>query len=411
MDTLPSLDELHVLAAELKASYGQHNDIFELPANLEGDLQSLLQTRKNLKAEYLKAFEEKLVLNEFEKKPEEWMTVKAAETQLLDSKDILMEIATLSNRTDRVQETVDLAADALHTLKEKLEVLEQKIAKLQEKYLELSVSSVTSIESMQESVTESSVRAISELLTSVRAERDNLQGQVKRMEATLNYFEQLSSSQSQKVAFRRNELAQLEEKLHELEQFSGLRCRVKNETSIDIELLSGDKSNTSDEASNSRVLPDDARLIVTVTFQENEQSLLELENVQLSSILKTSQMQEEAEALIKVARLDKDLPKLITGLKTMWMSHVPQITEISQIRSRHAIDWIKEKGLLLLMPRKSNSVVCALKVPSTYPFCGHIALETVMGQTSQVNPADIQPPSNVSLTGWVMHLESLFGQP
>ncbi|BFY97105.1 hypothetical protein BsWGS_00144 [Bradybaena similaris] len=405
MDTLPSLDELHVLAAELKASYGQHNDIFELPANLEGDLQSLLQTRKNLKAEYLKAFEEKLVLNEFEKKPEEWMTVKAAETQLLDSKDILMEIATLSNRTDRVQETVDLAADALHTLKEKLEVLEQKIAKLQEKYLELSVSSVTSIESMQESVTESSVRAISELLTSVRAERDNLQGQVKRMEATLNYFEQLSSSQSQKVAFRRNELAQLEEKLHELEQFSGLRCRVKNETSIDIELLSGDKSNTSDEASNSRVLPDDARLIVTVTFQENEQSLLELENVQ------TSQMQEEAEALIKVARLDKDLPKLITGLKTMWMSHVPQITEISQIRSRHAIDWIKEKGLLLLMPRKSNSVVCALKVPSTYPFCGHIALETVMGQTSQVNPADIQPPSNVSLTGWVMHLESLFGQP
>lgn len=57
-------------------------------------------------------------------------------------------------------------------------------------------------------MTESSARAISELLTSVRAERDNLQGQVKRMEATLNYFEQLSSSQSQKVAVRRNELAQ-----------------------------------------------------------------------------------------------------------------------------------------------------------------------------------------------------------
>lgn len=46
-------------------------------------------------------------------------------------------------------------------------------------------------------------------------------------------------------------------------------------------------------------------------------------------------MQEEAEALIKVARLDKDLPKLIIGLKTMWMTHVPQVTEISQIRSRY----------------------------------------------------------------------------
>lgn len=31
------------LAAELRASFGQHIGIFELPVNLEGDLQSLLQ--------------------------------------------------------------------------------------------------------------------------------------------------------------------------------------------------------------------------------------------------------------------------------------------------------------------------------------------------------------------------------
>lgn len=54
-----------------------------------------------------------------------------------------------------------------------------------------------------------------------------------------------------------------------------------------------------------------------------------------SFCVKTNRLKKEAETLIKNAKLDNDIPALITSLEKLWKTHVPLVSEISQIRCRY----------------------------------------------------------------------------
>uniref|UniRef100_A0A0B6ZYB3 Uncharacterized protein n=1 Tax=Arion vulgaris TaxID=1028688 RepID=A0A0B6ZYB3_9EUPU len=404
MDNSLSVIEMNELLAELRTSCSNYYGLSDVLTSVGDSMENLLQKRQNLKAEFLKSVEETLVLCEFEKRPDQWLNMKPAEAELAESNDILTEISVLSGRTDEVQEMVAVASDALDILREKLDVLEEKIGMLEEKYRELDQLPGTSIKTTSD--IKCYAMKLSELLNSAQAERDIVMSRVKRMEITLTNFEELASSQSRNVATSKNQLIRMEEKLREFEKFSGIKCHWKDKTSMEIEFLS-DKLNleSCDEEYNISSPPDDLRMTLTLIFRENEHNCLELEDIQ------TNQMIAETESLIQDAKCDKDLLKLIAQLQKIWLLHVSLTKEISQIKCRHAVDWIRETGLLLLIPKNSKSVVCTLKVPSTYPFSGQVVLTSVVGHTSQIDQDSIQPPPNNSLMGWVMHLENLFSLP
>ncbi|XP_059153315.1 uncharacterized protein LOC131939100 [Physella acuta] len=233
------------------------------------------------------------------------------------------------------------------------------------------------------------------LLQSVTRQHDLLQDRLGRIENNLQRQRREIIETKKEEATWNSCLTKIQARLEDVVNLSGIRCQVKDEKNVQVEFLSPLEKIEEESSS------DKSRLIVLLEVCEDHLGFLQLTNA------KTNQVICGSESIIEAALADKDVHKLILELKTLWSSQVPLITEIQQLRKKHAIDWIPEKNLLYLMVKNSCSVVCTLTVPPQYPAEGDITLESIMGPSNEITVKDVKPPTQTTLTAWISHLENL----
>ncbi|KAK0055213.1 golgin subfamily B member 1 isoform X2 [Biomphalaria pfeifferi] len=147
------------------------------------------------------------------------------------------------------------------------------------------------------------------------------------------------------------------------------------------------------------ITSEELKLIATLNFSKQGK----LVDVQLNQSI-------DAKDIISKSVASNNLVQLVLDLSKLWRTQTTLVSEIALLRKRHAIDWIPEKNILLLIVKERKNCVCTLKVPSTYPHSGQILLENVMGHTSGLTAEDVPPPSDTSLMSWLQHLDTFFGQ-
>uniref|UniRef100_A0A2C9KSF2 Uncharacterized protein n=1 Tax=Biomphalaria glabrata TaxID=6526 RepID=A0A2C9KSF2_BIOGL len=302
-----------------------------------------------------------------------------------ESIELVKEINAMSDQDQKIQETIDLAADALKTMQEKLSILESKILLLEEKILKCQVNK----ESEKMNI----------LLSASLKERDLLKSRLARLQDRVQNLQAITAENEEKEVTAKNLLTKLEEQLEAKSEYSGLRLQVKSDTSLELEFKTDSFLQLNEKMSDLDITSEELKLIATLNFSKQGK----LVDVQLNQSI-------DAKDIISKSVASNNLVRLVLDLSKLWRTQTTLVSEIALLRKRHAIDWIPEKNILLLIVKERKNCVCTLKVPSTYPHSGQIVLENVMGHTSGLTAEDVPPPSDTSLMSWLQHLDTFFGQ-
>lgn len=328
--------------------------------------------------------------------PEKWLNKneKQADEDLKESKTILQELKIIQEGSgSKMDDTVNHALYAVSKLKEVNKLSKDKMFVLESEksLLEQDIATATSLEATH-CKKKTSLRKTNLLLEGEKANLDTLTSRQKMSQETLSYLKQLSAPRHQLVADRQKNLAKLTELKADLEQSSEVKCSFTDADSVNIVLFPSGNV----EATNG-----DASLMVTLKFDPLKGELCDV---------KLSETVKGADDIIKEAKTSSDLIKLILDLKSLWGSSASLFSEIYTIRERHAVDWIQEEGILHLMVKKGSSVVCTLGIPEGYPRSGPVTLDNIIGDTQGTDVTQIKVPIDSSLTGWIVHLETIFNK-
>ncbi|CAL1544976.1 unnamed protein product [Lymnaea stagnalis] len=369
---------------------------------LEETLYCLGQNVAVCRNEFLTTLSKQLLLSEFQKDSHQWLTVTQAEKDLVEALNILSEKKSFLKRKDnQLEETTQIASEALSTMKEKMAIISNKKGQLENKYNDLTklypkVANIQHLIQLKEAIDK-----VYKLLESATKAQNILRNRLHRLEEILQIFQYLSTEQQIIENETKNRLKNLQGTIGELEECTGFSCYIKGDNSVQVEFLASPPVvEKEEELANST----DSKLTVTMDFSVNNQGHLWLTDIQLDQNI------EWAESLKRMAQESKDLSSFIIKVNKVWLPKVTLNSEISSLRKRHAIDWIPEKNLLLLMVKHSNNVVCSIKVPPSYPNSDKIILESITGHPSGWTSSNISPPTKTTLSGWLSHLERLLGQ-
>ncbi|KAK7008740.1 myosin heavy chain muscle [Biomphalaria glabrata] len=302
-----------------------------------------------------------------------------------ESIELVKEINAMSDQDQKIQETIDLAADALKTMQEKLSILESKILLLEEKILKCQVNK----ESEKMNI----------LLSASLKERNLLKSRLARLQDRVQNLQAITAENEEKEVTAKNLLTKLQEQLEAKSEYSGLCLQVKSDTSLELEFKTDSFLQLNEKMSDLDITSEELKLIATLNFSKQGK----LVDVQLNQSI-------DAKDIISKSVASNNLVRLVLDLSKLWRTQTTLVSEIALLRKRHAIDWIPEKNILLLIVKERKNCVCTLKVPSTYPHSGLILLENVMGHTSGLTAEDVPPPSDTSLMSWLQHLDTFFGQ-
>ncbi|KAK3719182.1 hypothetical protein RRG08_009696 [Elysia crispata] len=380
----------------------KYNAFLSLPDNLAQTLQDLLIKEKDLKRQYLAAIEERLILDELQKDPQEWKSTKDAEKEEKELLSTGLEMnAVLDKRLDKIMETINVATEVLTSWRCKVDILSQKMNELKSKKSELEgVDLNKNSLSLYQREMKNNLDKVNVLLVKAQAEQDILKDRIQRMESSLQHLSESESELERKYLHQKSRLQSLKQKLHNMQMLSGVECCVINEKVLRITLQPKNLMSMADLNGQDCEDLDDCKFTADLMFAVNDQGCLEISDVE------TYQGGEEVKELIAHVKQDKDLPKFVSSLRNTWLSSLPLNTEVSCLRKSHAIDFIEEESIVKLIINKRN-IICALNVPKSYP-CACVSLASITG--SELTSKDIAAPSSQTLTAWVKHLEDLLGQ-
>nr|KAI8768171.1 golgin subfamily B member 1 isoform X2 [Biomphalaria glabrata] len=385
MDDFSYIIEKKKYVGDLYSACSKRYKLHEIPEGLEKTLNDLLQQKNVLKEKYLAEVEDLIILQELAKPPGEWLALKQAEKSMSESIELVKEINAMSDQDQKIQETIDLAADALKTMQEKLSILESKILLLEEKILKCQVNK----ESEKMNI----------LLSASLKERNLLKSRLARLQDRVQNLQAITAENEEKEVTAKNLLTKLQEQLEAKSEYSGLCLQVKSDTSLELEFKTDSFLQLNEKMSDLDITSEELKLIATLNFSKQGK----LVDVQLNQSI-------DAKDIISKSVASNNLVRLVLDLSKLWRTQTTLVSEIALLRKRHAIDWIPEKNILLLIVKERKNCVCTLKVPSTYPHSGLILLENVMGHTSGLTAEDVPPPSDTSLMSWLQHLDTFFGQ-
>ncbi|XP_005106438.1 uncharacterized protein LOC101855047 isoform X2 [Aplysia californica] len=375
------------------------------------ELQNLLKRKQQLKSELLAITQEQKLVCECFENPVQWMeTHQSVDKDLAKSDEVLSEVNSLLKESAvKIDRTVDSAFEALSVLRDTLRTSEQKVAALESELSdhlsgqtdsELQLSSLHKLQRGEKSASEK----LCLLLEAAKAEQEVLKNRLHRLQSNLACLQQISGPQHQLESDSQRELARLTDLKTDIEQLSEVQCIVRDGRTIDVIF--------SPQAKRCRKMPSEmegqvsgsVQLVATLCFKQLADDSLHLGDVKLNENVLGS------EEIIERAKSSLDIPTLIMEMKSLWVSSVTLFSEISNIRERHAVDWIQEESVLRLMVKKGRSVVCTLHIPDTYPYSGSVSLENVVGDTSDIAMDQIQAPKDNTLTGWILYLEDIFSR-
>ncbi|KAH9487915.1 hypothetical protein Btru_067439 [Bulinus truncatus] len=384
MDDVSSLPELKNYISTLNLHCLKRYNLNELPECLEETLNILLEEKASMKNIFLAELEDEIIIQELGKHPDEMLTVKQAEKCLIETQELIKEIKNMSEREQKHQETINRASDALNTLSEKLAIFSQKIQELEEKILKCQINKNSEKEIL--------------LLDAAISEREVLWSRLERLQEKLKLTQTITAQTLDDEATLKKVLNVLQAEVESKVEYSGISYRLVSQNSLELEFKSDSFVQLNDTMSEIDVTQD-LKLVVILKFSKQ----LRLTDVQLNQPI-------DVRHLINAALADNDFLKLILELSKFWRSQTTLISEISLLRKRHAIDWIPERNVLLLIVKQQKSCVCSLKVPSSYPHSGQISLESVLGHPSGLTADEVTTPPDSSLRGWLKHLDDFFGQ-
>lgn len=387
---------------QLKETADMHLDLNEDLQNYDQwqeRLHELLQEEQELKSEILMLSEENCILDAI-LNPDALPNKDQIEKDLGESKRIVDELKSIQKESEtKMGVTVHEALQSVLKLKEVNAKTEEKFFELesQRQFLQEDNDNETSLENMQRQQ-KTRMRKTNILVEGSQANFDNFKNRHNETKETLNCLHELSISRDLSLAEEQRTLARLTEKLNDIEAFAEVKCSIVDKHTVKIDILpDGNIQNVNQEKGYSHI-----SLEVMLKFKSD--NFKDLCGVEISEPLKG------ADDIIKEAIKTANYAKLIGDLKLLWCSSASLFAEIHSVRSKYAVDWIPDKEILHLMVKKGSSVVCTLNIPEGYPHSKSVSLVNIVGDQTGTDIDSIQVPSDDSLTGWVIHLESIFNK-
>ncbi|XP_071098767.1 uncharacterized protein [Haliotis cracherodii] len=378
----------------------------------------LVQQRKMfVKTNYFFVNAKKQFLKSLYMDPSKWLTTEQADAELEEASSELQDVKSeikdvktaIQSLCESAEEGFSLLTQKQQLLEEKKRDLEEKKHKLQQRRTKSSTAQLELDDTVQGSTgpaminnlskkieaVESAILKCDEAIDHVTSELQLMQPTIKTMEQAVsqntNRLQQITAEQKGKKGVISQLVNHLERLVSEMEAMSGLTVTPLSWSGVRVEFP--------------RAGTEGVQLALSLEYLENNLGDLVLKSaeVNVDSI--------DVSELLKEAVSHNDVPALVTKLKSRWLSHQPLLTEVSQLRFRHAIDWIQEENILRVMVGRGGSIVCTLIIPSGYPLSGKVTLADIKGH-SDADITDLKPAgSERSLTAWAELLEAKFGRP
>ncbi|KAL8581108.1 hypothetical protein ACOMHN_033556 [Nucella lapillus] len=192
-------------------------------------------------------------------------------------------------------------------------------------------------------------------------------------------------------------LLRLQKSISSTEALSGVTCKISTSNTIIVQFPPNQSA--------SRGTEDDLVLHLTLTFQKNS-----LGSLRLSSVESNMESLDLDDLQLRESSVDS-VPSLVHDVKQRWLSHMPMLSEINQLRCKFAIDWIQQESVLRVIVGKGGGIVCSLLIPSGYPRQGQVTLTSIIGAPDSLALEDLKPSTGKRLEDWVQFLEDTFGKP
>ncbi|KAK3096718.1 hypothetical protein FSP39_002641 [Pinctada imbricata] len=353
-------------------------------------LCTLAQLEQRLKDHYVQA-EYPLLFSEYiNEHPSTWPRMEEVEKKTSDvntkhrqSKDRVNETKEeIEEILTKLQSTHELFDEKISKMEWKINTLKEKSERVEE--LKLRESKMKELQSTKQDLGGFEKR-IGDLKEKIR----NKMMLCKNLEITVSAVDYQQNYKAQKAKKRKAELDSLRSIKEKLEQMSGLSFLPSSPSSIKVQLNGSGKS------------IDDLKLTLTMEFGVIPFGLhLTAAQVNVNSLY--------IDDILEIAIKTNDVPMFITAVRQRWQTHYPLAQEMLHIAKNHAVDWIREEGIVRVLLGATGSAICTLLLPSTYPASGDISLLRIGG--IDINIQDVvPPPSTKSLTDWVLFLEDKFG--
>ncbi|XP_076444096.1 uncharacterized protein LOC143282366 [Babylonia areolata] len=384
-------------------------------ASITNQLQLLTKSKQDVKDKFHKTLTINSFMQNLTKPREQWdAIVTQNDEELQTARSTLKEAQhKIDDKKTNIMQLNAVTAEALALYKQNMKSLETRVQCLEKMCEELETlqESLNSFGDEDESLTkevQAQLAQCNEESHACRKELLRLQHKKAQVELRVSHLEEdlqqlhLTLDEDQERMDTQC-LLRLEKSISSMEAWSGVTCKVPNSNTIVVSFPPSQFASTSPSFN----AKDDLTLQVTLTFQENSLGSLRLSKVQsnMASFDLADLWGGEGEDSVD------SVPSLIHTIKQRWLSHVPLLSEVNQLRSKFAIDWIQQESTLRVIVGKGGGIVCSLHIPSGYPHQGQVTLTNVMGASDTFVVEDLKPSTGRRLEDWVCFLEDLFGKP